>query len=428
MRASVPQVDLVRSDADAADLQRLLDSTPSGGLVIVTRHWTVDEPVVVRAPAIVRFAGGSITSTNDIDILRVESCHVTIENARLRGPGADRTGLGRGIRATGTVANPIGSLAVVGAEIRDVSHDGILLEHCSGFSISDCTIERVGYAGVLMFSCADGEVVRSTVATVVQPAGYVNSYGIQAVRTTTTGLESAPRSTRIVIADNTVTGVLHWEGIDTHGGQSIVIARNTVTDCRVGIAAVPSKDEADASRTKYAPLDVHVIGNRIHRESAGPGSGIVVRGAGESLGSTAERATGIVYGNVIEGFGDGERDGAVLAYFTQGLVITENRCEGAVGRGLSLYHSNDDVIVHRNTISLVAAATGAVSVAVDVRSVDNTGHVVANRCVPGETSVGRVYGLLCRQTPNELLSTANDWSGTTTAVVAGPGVSRFRDG
>jgi hypothetical protein len=416
------------TDHEADDLQQVLDQVPVGGVITVTRAWEVDQPIVVRKPIVVRFLGGSLSTARDIDLIRIDSSDVALVGARLRGTGAEHRGLGRGIRAAGTWAHPLRAVHVIGADIRDMSHDGILLEHCEAFSVSDSVIEQSGYAGVLLFSCSDGEVVRNRIAEVLQPTGYVNSYGIQAVRATATGLDEAPRSSRILIADNEVSGVARWEGIDTHGGSSIVIARNRITDCRVGVALVPSKDEDDATRTKYAPIDLHVVGNQIARASNGPGSGIVVRGAGEAVGADVERATGVISGNSIDGYGDGERDGAILAYLTRGLVIAHNDCSASVRRGVSLYHSNEDIVVHANTISTVADAVSTTSVAVDVRSIANSGHVSANRYVPSDTPAGRVYGLQCRPMPNSLLSVANDWSMTTSAVVAGAGVLRFRDG
>ncbi|QSB24059.1 right-handed parallel beta-helix repeat-containing protein [Curtobacterium sp. 24E2] len=388
----------------------------------------MSEPLVIDRPMTLRFVGGSLTTTRDMDLVLVRSSNVSIHDAVLRGPGADHSGLGRAIRVGGSAARHFDDITVSGAEIQGFSHDGILLEHCSRFSVSDCVIENVGYAGVLMFSCTDGVIVRNRIANVTQPTPYVNSYGIEAVRATTTGLVDAPRSARILIADNHVIGVTKWEGIDSHGGSSITIVRNRIEDCRVGIALVPSKDEADATSTKYAPVDCSVIGNVVARSTAGPGSGIIVRGAGETVGSTAERATGTVLHNTVTGYGDGDRDGSILAYLTRRLLIADNHCSGGTRRGLSLYHSNDEITVARNRVIGLRTQGSATSVAYDVRATENRGLVFANR-YDATGGTGPVVGMMCRQSANDLVSVDNDWSGATSAVVAGSGaVTRFRDG
>lgn len=416
------------SDAVVARLQDAVAATEQNAVLVVTRHWALSEPLLVDRPMTIRFVGGSLTTRDDIDLVVVRSSGVTIVDAVLRGSGSDHAGLGRGVHVAGTVVRPLSDVHLIGADIRGFSHDGVLLEHCSAFSVTDSVITDIGYAGVLMFSCTDGSVRNNRIARVTQPEPYPNSYGIEAVRATTTGLDGAPRSARIVIADNHVSDVPSWEGIDTHGGESIAILRNRVENCRVGIAVVPSKDESNASATKYAPIDCSVIDNVVHRTTTGPGSGIVIRGAGETVGDDAERANGVVLRNTVTGYGDGDRDGAVLVYLTRHLLVAHNHLPGGVRRGLSLYHSNDGIVLVGNRIVGLRAQGSATSVAIDVRATQNRGHLMGNR-YDGSVESGAVYGVMCRQTANDLVLVDNDWAATTTAVVAGAGaVVRVREG
>ncbi|MFZ6991383.1 right-handed parallel beta-helix repeat-containing protein [Curtobacterium sp. RRHDQ66] len=415
------------TDVGAVRLQDLLDRLEAGAVVHVTRHWTLDESLRVERPMTIRFVGGSLSTACDIDLVLVTSSDVRMVDAVLTGGGADHSGLGRGIRALGTVAAPLRNVQVVRATIRQFSHDGVLYEHCTEFVVTGSTIEDVGYAGVLLFSCVGGSVTNNRIARVVQPAPYVNSYGIEAVRATSTGLDGAPRSARVLIADNHVSDVPNWEGIDTHGGESISILRNRVDGCRVGIAVVPSKDEHDDKATKYAPLDFAVVDNVVTRTVTGPGSGIVVRGAGETVGSDAERATGAVLRNTVTGYGDGDRDAAILVYLTRHLVIGHNRCDAGVRRGVSLYHSNDRVTLVGNLVTGLRRQGTATSVAVDVRATANSAVLLGNeyRAAGG---VDSVYGVMCRQADNDLVLVSNDWRATTTAVVASTGtVVRYRE-
>lgn len=416
------------SDSDATRLQDVLDTARPHGVIDVTRAWSLREPLIVDRPLTLRFSGGSLVTDRDIDLVHIRVGHVRVVDAVLDGPGADHSGLGRGIRATGTAHAPLPSVQVTRARIRGFPHDGVLLEHCEGFAVDDCDIADVGYAGVLMFSCVRGSVTGNRIRRVTQPTPYPNSYGIEAVRATTSGLDDSPRSSRILIADNHVSDVPYWEGIDTHGGSSIAIVRNRVEDCRVGIAVVPSKDEADASATKYAPLDCSVVDNVVTRSAQGPGSGIVVRGAGETVGSAAERATGIVLRNTVAGYGDGDRDAAILVYLTRGVILAHNRCADGVRRGVSLYHSNEDLTLVGNVVAGLRRQGTATSVAVDVRAAANTAVLLDNRYTAGEPGAP-VFGVQCRQADNDVVLVANDWSGTTTSVVATAGaVTRYREG
>ncbi|MBF4606174.1 right-handed parallel beta-helix repeat-containing protein [Curtobacterium sp. VKM Ac-1393] len=419
---------LAVSDLDVARLQDAVDAASTDGVLLVTRPWVLTEPLRIDRSLTVRFAGGSLSTLRDIDLVFVTASGVTIIGAELRGSGSDHSGLGRGVRCSGSAARPLRDVHVLGADIREFAHDGVLLEHCVAFTVADSVIADIGYAGVLMFSCTDGMVRNNRIARITQPSPYPNSYGIEAVRATTTGLDGAPRSARIVISDNHVSDVPAWEGIDTHGGQSIEILRNRIENCRVGIALVPSKDESNAKATKYAPRDCSVIDNVVHRTTPGPGSGIVVRGAGETVGDGAERANGIILRNTVTGYGDGDRDGAVLLYLTRELVIADNHVPGGVRRGLSLYHSNDAIALVRNRIAGLRSQGTATSVAIDVRATENRGHMVGNR-YEGSVGSGTVYGVVCRQTANDLVLVDNDWAATTTAVVAGAGaVVRVREG
>ncbi|WP_186377002.1 nitrous oxide reductase family maturation protein NosD [Curtobacterium pusillum] len=409
------------NDAGAADIQDVIEAAEAHDVVSVTRDWRREAPLVIDRPITLRFEGGSLTTDRDIDLVLVRASSVRIVGAVLTGSGSEHSGLGRGIHAVGTVERPVEDLEVTQAHIAHFAHDGVLLEHCVKFQVVDSRISDVGYSGVLMFSCTDGVVARNRIERVTQPAPYPNSYGIQAVRSTTAGLDRSPRSSRLLVSDNHVADVAHWEGIDTHGGESIAILRNRIERCRVGIAVVPSKDEDDASATKYAPIGCSIIDNTVVRSEPGPGSGIVVRGAGESVGSSAERATGIVLRNTVIGYGDGDRDGAILVYLTRNLVIAQNECRHGRRRGISLYHSNEALTLRGNVVSTLVQQGTATSVVVDVRATDNSATLIGNSHRPGSTG-GPVYGLMCRQTGNDLFLVDNDWSGTAVAVVAAPGV------
>lgn len=410
-------------DSGAASVHELIGTAPPWSCVTITRNWSVVDPVVLAAPITLRFAGGSLSTPSHISLLHVFSSDVRIEQPVLRGADGSVSGLGRGIQATGTTAAPLRNVVVHGGSISGQSHDGVLLEHVEQFAISGTTITDVGYAGVLLVSCTDGLVSGNRIDQVNQPAPYVNSYGIEAARSTAAGIDRFPRSARITVSDNWVSRVPAWEGIDTHGGEQIAILRNRVEDCRVGIALVPSKDEDDASKTKYAPLSCSVIGNTVTRSFRGPGPGIVVRGAGETIDSPAERATGVLLGNAVSGYGDADRDAPVLVYLTRDLVIAENDLVG-FGRAISAYHSNADLTIFRNSVVDVQRLGTARTAGILVVATANSGTVFGNQVSAGDV------GLQCRSATNSFLSIGNSWGSLVTdpVVSATDAVVRFRDG
>lgn len=420
---AVPAVTGSTDDVGAASIHELVRVAAPRSVITITRDWAVTESVVLTSPITIRFAGGSISTDAHIAAITVLSSDVRIDGPVLRGRDGRVSGLGRGVHAAGTPDAPLRNVEVHGGTISAQSHDGVLLEHVDHFAISGVTISDVGYAGILLFSCTDGVVSGNQIDQVNQPSPFVNSYGIEAVRATAAGMGRFPRSARITISDNWVRGVRSWEGIDTHGGEDVVIMRNRVEDCRVGIALVPSKDEADAAKTKYAPLSCVVMGNTVTRSYRGPGSGIIVRGAGETVDSPAERATGILLGNTVSGYGDADRDAPILLYLTKDLIVAENELRG-YGRAISLYHSNTEVAVCRNTVVELERLGAARTVGIAVLASANSGIIAANR-----VSVGDI-GVQCRQSPNVLLSVANTWGGAgTEPVVAAAGtVMRFLDG
>lgn len=401
----------VADDVEAPSLHELVGAAAPWSSLRITRDWVITEPVEIAVPMTLRFDGGSIATGAHISLLRVTSSDVRVQGAVLRGADGTVSGAGRGIHVAGDPARPIRRVVISGGSIADLSHDGVLLEHVEDFAVSGLAISEVGYAGVLMFSCTDGLVNENVIDSVHQPAPYVNSYGIEAVRATTGGVDQFPRSARIVIADNVVRGVRLWEGIDTHGGEDIDILRNRVEDCRVGIALVPSKDEADATKTKYAPRACRAVGNTVTRSFRGSGSGIIVRGAGEVVDSPAERATGAILDNVVDGYGDGDRDAPILVYLTESLLVAGNTLRG-LGRAVSVYHSNSDLTIARNEVAGLEPLGSSRRAGISVVATANSGVLVSNHVSAADV------GILCRGTPNQFFGVANRWSLAGTEVVS----------
>ena len=418
----VPQVDTAPCsstvvDTDAPDLDAALASVPDGGELVVTRRWERAAPLEVARPVTVRFTGeGHLAARGDFSVVRVTASHASVVDAVVSGTGGRRAGAGRGIDVVGTHDAPLDDVRISGGRLSDLSHDGVRAEHVSGLVVQGVAVADVAYAGVLLRSCEDSVVRACRVTDVHQPSPYVNSYGVIVTRDDTVSTSVAARSARVVVEGCTVVGVRLWEGLDTHAGDRVVIRDNVVRDCRVGIAVVPCRDELDRSY-RHAPLGFVVADNVVERiDLATPGAGILVKGAGTSVGDAAERATGFVTGNTVRGHGGGTEGGIVL-YLTRDVVVSRTALEGCVDRGVLAYHSNDALTVTRTTVSgLVPSTPGGAVSAVEARSGANTVTVSATTVsrVPG--APGPVRGVAVASPDNLVDLLANDWRETDLPV------------
>ncbi|MCS6557233.1 right-handed parallel beta-helix repeat-containing protein [Curtobacterium flaccumfaciens] len=362
-------------DADD-DLQAALDAVPSGGEYVIDRAWTRSRSLVVRRPLRLRFTGtGALRMTTGSSALLVQVSDVEVVDAVITGAGADSGGLGHGIAVMGLRGAPLHGIDVRRGHFRDIPHDGVHLEYCDRFEITGTTMERLGYAGIVGVGVVDGTIDGNTVRDVRQPARRVNSYGISLTRDARYAPSEARRSARVRVTGNRIDGVPAWEGIDTHAGEDIEIRGNVVTGCRVGIAAVPSKDPIDREQTSVAPIGLVIADNTVTRSPGlAPGSAIIVSGAGTTVGSARPRATGVVSGNVVTGGGGASGEAGILLKLTRGMVVARNRIEASVDNAVCLAHSNASVAVRGNRI----VGVGGTGIGVNVRAGANHGVIARN--------------------------------------------------
>lgn len=429
--AAPPDLTVVVASSAHATIATALKAVPPSGTLLVDRSEIVATPLMITRPLTVVFAPGvTLTSTVHGTVLDVRASDVRVVDAVLVGPGSSPAGAGRGIRVTGTATAPLERVSIEACRLSGFSHDGVLAAHVVGLEVVQNAISDVGYAGVLLVSCVDSVVRGNTVSDVRQPSGYVNSYGIAVTRDEMRSLADSPRSARVTIDGNTITGVPSWEGIDTHAGESIVVRDNRVSGCSVGIAVVPCPGP-DGPDDVYAPTDVYVTGNHVERGAATrPGSGIVVKGAGSTVGSTAERATGVVERNVVVGMGGGVREAGISLYLTRDVVVRGNELRGCEQRGIALYHSNDHATLVRNRVVGLVLSTGAtIAAAVELSSSANDVTLVGNAYLPGEGARVPTRGVSVPGAGNILDLVRNDWSATTLPVYGrSSAISRFADG
>lgn len=403
----VTKLPSVYIDTNYASLQAAITACPTGATLEVRGTHTSAVTINVTKAMTLRFVGGSITCTSDAaTALAVQANNVTIVDPQITGTGGNvGSTLARGISVTDST-----DFALVGGLIKDVPLYGLSLSHCSKVTISAATIRDIGYAAIMLLSCEDVAITEMAITDLHQPGSWVNSYGIAITHLDTDPLIS--RSKKVTISRCRITNVPAWEGIDSHAGDHVTIVGCTVINCAVGIAMVPGGDTV----AKYwAPKNLSITGNTVDGQGTGR-IGIQLAGTGDGVGLLKEGANGIVSGNMISG----TTEAAILAQYTEGMVVTGNTLKEPKLYGIDIYHTNVGLVVSNNSIidSWTDTASGA---AVQVRS-DYNKVVVGANAVRRGTRAGTVngYGLriISSYTNNQIVDVGgNDWSLATVPIV-----------
>jgi len=241
-------------------------------------------------------------------------------------------------------ATQIESVTVVGCELTNFAYAGVFAQHVKRIKIDGNRIHDIAYAGIMLASCIDGSIDNNDVWNITQ-AGYVNSYGITASRTPGSLIDS-PRSTGLSISSNRITSVPLWAGIDTHGGQGLLVSKNIIRDTGTAISLVSAQNAAMAY--VFAPLDMEVADNLIDSTVTNG-----TRGAGINLsGNATQQASGKIHGNTVRGHGLQSAGAGAGIYLenTLGAVVTGNTVIEPAPSGINAYTSNVGFVISHNIV------------------------------------------------------------------------------
>jgi hypothetical protein len=375
------------SDYAYATLDDALAATPVGGVLEIKQAWTKTVPLSVAKSCTIRFKGGSITMSTDTAALDISANNVTIESPNLIGPGGDTAGTAAGIRAVSIVGAPITGLRIRGGTVDGFRKHGIYLEQVTDFMITDSLIKNIAYGAIMVLSGLIGIIRHNTVNNVIQPTGFVNSYGIAMTRASNQDIATAPRSSGVIVDGNRIDGVTNWEGIDTHGGENLTIVNNVLRNVFIGIALVPCPNEAGDDT--YAPRGIQVMGNFLSsgKTDGTSRAGIQLVGCiGATVDTVVEYASAIITGNTVEDFGveNTSAQAAVFLQVTRGAVVANNRIVRPSPNGINCYHNNVGTVITGNAISDVWTNSGTAAGAIYVSSVHQSLVVVGNRGLRGD--------------------------------------------
>lgn len=242
----------------------------------------------------------------------------------------------------------------------DISGIAVQLEFCERIVIRDCHYQRYARAANMLLSSSYGVVEGCLIEDALNGAGNPsnNTYPLAISRNTTLGITAQPRSTNWTVRDNIVINNPWWEGIDTHGGDTITIENNRLYNVDQPIAVVSSADVGSGASV-FAPQNVVVSHNYMNsmRTDGGAKAGIVVDGAGTTaggmIGHPVELASGcVVDGNTVIGHGrqNTSTNAGIVFTWTQGLIVTRNHIYECSVHGIAIQNDNYGFIIKENVI------------------------------------------------------------------------------
>lgn len=414
------------SDQTAA-VQAAVDAVPVGGALTVPAgtqfrvdgQVNISKAITVLSPGMGGFYS-QVSGTTAQRMFRSTSGNVHFQGVKLKGSQYAVAANQYGISFIGaSPAVPAVNVSVVDCDISEFAYAGIFAQYVRQIKFDRNRVHDIAYAGIMTASCTRGTIDDNDVWNITQATGYVNSYGITASRTPGS-LVDQPRSAGLSIKSNRVSDVPLWVGIDTHGGQGLLISENIITNCGTSISLVSAQDAGLAY--VFAPLDMEITNNLID-------SGVTdgSRGAGVNLsGNVTQRATGKIVGNTVRGCGQQAVGSGAGIYLenTDGAIVGANRVIEPGVSGITAYANNVGFTISGNTI--VDQWSNSVNTkSVNVQIDGNTGYVGENTAlVAGKAATytaANGFGVFIANQPTNIISLGTNRMGVTVTPLYDPG-------
>lgn len=368
-----------------ANVQAAVNATPAGGALDVPAGFQIrvdgqinrSTPITISSSGRGGFWSGVAASTPQ-KMFSVTSSDVMFKNLKLAGPQfTNQVGNQTAIHVVGaSAAAPLRRVSVVDCDISSWGFHGIYAQYVNDFTFDNNTVRDINYAAIGLLSCISGTVSGNQISNVVGDfanTGNYNAYGIFLSRAYGT-LAAEPRTSKVSVVRNVIKDIPTWVGIDSHGGSSLTIGLNTITNTSMGISMVSSQNGAGVY--VYGPLDISISGNTI---DSGVTNG--TRNAGiVFVANPTEFGNGSISGNTIRGHGfeNNGASGGIQIQYTRGLSCKGNVLVECSPIGVSWVSDNVGFVCEGNTVTDVWS-NSVVTKAVAFSSVgNNSGHVANN--------------------------------------------------
>jgi hypothetical protein len=374
-------------------IQDILTSASGNTVIIPKGNYKITSSLNIPTNTTIIAYGARIFNTTTQQTILNLSSGVKIFGLEIEGAGnsiADSNGIGISIVGN-DVNNYKTNIAIRDCYIHNIGFYGIYTSFLKDSYIENNRIENVGYAGVMNLSVINVHIDKNKIKGIL-PGQNSNAYGIAFTRASVLSLTTNPRSKDCSANFNTIEDNTIWEALDTHAGDNIEFIGNTINNCKTGIAIVGAN--ISGLGTDYAPIGCRVSGNKINGISTG--AGIIVSGAGNTLGSPYEYAIGcIVQGNQLYKCGaQGNANSAgILCTDTESVSITGNTLYQCYANGVNMYNGNKGFCVTGNTAIDIQDSTYTEVPAFACRSDYNTGVFSGNTSLLTNASINIYVGV-----------------------------------
>lgn len=341
----------------------------TGGRIFMGNNTiSLTSSVDITVPTVIIGGKFTLPPSTGFSGFRVTSSNVTFEGSEFTGPGTasvSYASVSRFVYFVGTQAAPLQNVKMINCKMVGSQSDCVRMDWVRDSIVSGCFLDDYLYAGIMLISVDNVTVAQNLVSNAVMKGSVVNVYGIATTDSLNT---AAARSKNVRIIGNTVKNV-PWEGIDTHGGDGIIIVGNTVINCPRAIALVVGSETRVTS-----PINCIVEGNFVDRAGAtysgAEREGISVYGLSDQL------ADAHIIGNTIRGYSSAK---AMYLEFTDPLKT--------LVEGNSHPHVPWTDLVMTNTAQWNANATYPPQYMIDGRRVHLRGFVVPSTGTTTTTTI-----------------------------------------
>lgn len=373
---------------DTAALQAAISAASGNALVIPDGNYLVSSTITLSGCTIIGY-GAKITSTvsND-DTLYGNTSNIKIYGLEIEGLGNSSYSASEMlVNIEGTNNDPSAPTYVDGIEIVDcylhsVGRAAAKLRYAKNSKICRNRIEDVGRSGIEVssteYSSFNENIIRG-----ISPGDGSNAYGIFLSKSD--GSETVePKCLHCTVNGNIVEDNLIWEALDTHGGEFITFANNTIRNCKIGIALVPAEDE---SGNGIPPKHCSVTGNvmqGINRSGVNGSYGLNLAG---NTGFELEHCT--ITGNVIDAFGNqsSASSGGIRITSSRTVTVSGNTVKRA-GANCLVVNSNVQNINISSNVFQDAWSDTETARGISIQSGNNSGYIGNNTITRVTTGLG----------------------------------------
>ena len=241
-------------------------------------------------------------------------------------------------------------------------------------------MHNLGRGGAFFYGGEYSDLVDNVIEDIGPGSGgvapFINAYGFSF--TNDVSEAGFPRPTGHKAVQNRIRGVHTWEGMDIHGGLSIALIGNEVTDCAIGAFIGPC---TNGSQTNTAD-DISLIGNKFSTTTTYRRAGILLApsynvGTVYGRGFTLSNNEVVGYGTnqaTFDNGGAGTNEGAIHIIGAKAVELDGNHVRDFHLFGIRVRQHSQGVNISGGSVTDGTAVSGTVY-AVDI---ENSTTVIAH--------------------------------------------------